>query len=199
MNDQIILDAVEVDDQIIPFPLEKGIQIPTLSVFAATAIRALAQSGRSSMVIWKGEPPSLPYEEDTWDLLEVEDEWSLPIEVQRRINIVRNNNIPIKQILIAHEHPSRYKALLETQKRDEERQKVDRAVSGAGRALAWTTGALAVGVAAFVAFPLIIMTVGAVALGAAFLWSIANGFDPAVVVILDDEESSWLFVGMWYE
>jgi hypothetical protein len=194
-----------MENKMIPFPLEdspyntrlKIKDTQFLTVFAAHAIQVLAKTGRSSMVIWEGKPPALPYKTDTWDLLEITNELSLPIETQRRINILRNNNIPIKQILIAHEHQSEEQMLLEAARRDERRKGVERVTSNLLRGLAWVTAAVAIGVAVVAVLPMILTIVGVIA-GLLLVGSVVV-YDPAVVVVLDDGFDSWLLASYWYE
>jgi hypothetical protein len=188
--------------KMIPFPIEKKNALTIadarfLTMFVASAMEALAQTGRSSMVIWAGEPPALPYKTDTWDLLNVSDEFRLNLETQRRINIIRNNNIPIKQILIAHEHPSEKQRLLEVARREERRKEAERAASNLVRALAWLAAVLAIGVVVVAALPVILTIVGVIA--GLLLVGSAAGFDPAVVVVLDDGYDSWLMINYWYD
>ncbi len=80
---------------------------------ANIAVEVLEETGRTSQVIWEGPRPILPYKKNGYELSEVgiRDEYDLPLEVQRRINILRNHKIPIKQILIAHELPPQPKEL----------------------------------------------------------------------------------------
>ena len=206
-------------NQAIPFPLEHSqdsrLTIKDsryLTVFALAAIKALAETGRSSAVIWHGEPPALPYETDTWDLMKVENEFSLPIDIQRRINIIRRRGIPIKQILIAHEHPSREMKRLEELKQLELKEAESlrrdheavrrKEINGAFRKglynliIGVSTIVAAVAVVAALATMIVPVLIGLVCIGALV---VGLGYDPVVVCILDDGSESWLMAGYWYE
>jgi len=179
----------------IPFPLEKKPQVSdqVLTVIAYQAIKTLLETGRSSQVIWRGEPPLLPVRKDNWELGPVTNEYTLPLEIQRRINILRNNDISIKQVLIAHEVPIVVPKPVET-------KKVEIPASPSPMLSPSTRRALLIGLAIVLApFVLVGLAFVAAAILAPFvaLYVLACGGDPVVVCVLEDD--SWLMIGWWYE
>lgn len=214
----------------IPYPLREKPKAGMATTYMAyLAIEALRATGRSSKVIWGGGHPQLPVRSENWELSEVKDETTLPIEIQRRINILRYYDIPIKEVLIAHElpppkpmkelpapkeipsvaSPNRRRRVRVVKKVSHHRpfdwKPIDR--------LAKAVAVLAIASAAIVAIPYILMAV--VSMIGAFFTALAGaltpilliggllflgcGTDPIVIVVLNDSAQSWILAGMWYE
>jgi hypothetical protein len=205
-----------MDNQVIPFPVDRKADLRVTALFAFQYILELAKTNRTAMVIWEGEPPTLPYRANGWSIHDVPDISVLPMEMQRRIYVGVNMGIPIKQILIAHEE-TRPRRLLDGLRSSYRAWRLWRTFKPYVQALAVVILTLAFAVATAVSLPgLITAVVGiitgilkssllliALLAGAAIFFG--TGGDPAVVALVDDIDAdgndvlSWVCLGAWYE
>ena len=191
-----------MDTKVIPFPLDEKATVSfTTTLIALAAIQAMNETGRTAKIIHQGRPPRLPHRSGRWELSEVEEESALPIEIQRRINILRHKNIPIKQLLIAHEHPKELPKPAEAPRLHSEASNHG---SGLGTALSWITVGLVVIVALVPVLPMLMEAFWSLVQGVAIVVAVLGGLlmfgnDPVVVAILDDGCDSWVSLGFWIE
>lgn len=179
---------------------------------AERAQDALKRKGKDSKIIWYGEPPPLPHTENGFVLDLLKDEDTLPGWVRRRLRILRENNIPIKYVLIAHELPK------ETPKptKAPEKQEKPKVVSDDDYSIFWKSLALTLGIPLGIwliphilpylidilaqlllaAFLLLGLGMGAIAfLGGLF----CTTSDPILICVLNDQGLSWCELGRWDE
>jgi hypothetical protein len=205
-----------MDNQVIPFPVDRKADLRVTTLFAFQYILELAKTGRTAMVIWEGEPPTLPYRANGWSIHDVPDISLLPMEMQRRIYVGVNKGIPIKYILIAHEE-KRSVGLLESIRHSYKAWRLWRAVKPYVQALAVITATLGVAVVTAIYTPTLVaaivgtilgmlknmLFIALLVMGAVVFFS--TGGDPVVVAVIDDVDAngndvlSWCCIGAWYE
>lgn len=181
---------VSIPDQITKWRLKmKAITKTTsasLSVFAAAAITALRETGRSTKIVRYGDAPVVPYEEAgfLYQTLEPAEKYTLPKEVLRRIAVLDENEIPYTHIITAHEIPKVKPKPKPRVKPLEIQTEVPYALPDVLTALGW----IVVGLLGILAFPVVV--IGTLIVGVVM-------YDPIVYVRLASGE--WLEIANWYE
>lgn len=166
------------------------------TIYAETASNALRETGRSPRIVGWGTPPLMPYTHPNgWTLNEISKsdlsrKSIIDSEILRRIEIVERAGIEYTHILIGHE-PKKAPKSLPVPK---EVPKVIGKVLGAlALALVGLT-VLVVGVMVLLAIlPLLLLGL-AVLLAPLFLLN-----DPVVILVLKDDNQTWLEIAKWYD
>jgi hypothetical protein len=189
------IDSLEVDVRESRVRFQSGyvkiiMEVPMNKIMKSdTALKAqtaLWETGRSSRVVGWGDPPLVPYAQDGWtlEILNSDAECTMPQEVLRRLKILKENGIKIEHILIAHE-----RAKIEPP-RIQIPQKVVHAISNALPTLA----SIVIGLVTVLA------TIVSVIVGLFVTIIVAVAMvDPVVIVVLNDEQKTWLEVAKWEE
>jgi hypothetical protein len=159
-----------------------------VSILALAAIQALQEQGRTTSITSYGETPVVPFEDGRFFLetLNLDQKYTLNKEVQKRLQILDNCEIPYTEIVIAHELPKPKKA-----KKPFPTQNVlhvaEIICGSAAAALGVVVAVSAVGV------------IGVAIIGCAALLAFGKvcSVDPIVYVRLASGE--WLELARWYE
>lgn len=176
--------------------VEKAQYAAVTTVLAAHAISALERNGRSTQIVGCGTPPIMPYiHHNGWTLNEIlKSDLSrksiIQREILRRIEIVEKAGIEYTHILVGHE-PKREPKTLPIPK--EVHQLVWKVLGTLALA---TVGlaALVVGVIALLAIlPFLIFGL------AVLLAPLLLIHDPVVILVLKDENQTWLEIARWYD
>ena len=189
------IDSLEVDVRESRVRFQSGyvkiiMEVPMNKIMKSdTALKAqtaLWEAGRSSRVVGWGDPPLVPYAQDGWtlEILNSDAECTMPQEVLRRLKILKENGIKIEHILIAHERAKIEPPRIEIPK------KAVYAILDAVPALA----SIVIGLVT------VLVTVVSLIVGLFVTIILAIAMvDPIVIVVLHDQQKTWLEVAKWYE